>query len=537
MKVFDTVRVNKPRLNKFDLSHERKMSLDMGNLYPIMCEEVLPGEKWRVQSDVFLRFLALIAPVMHRVDVTVHYFFVPNRLVWKNWQTFISGGEDGLQAPVPPKFQMNTVYGVSPAYLRNGSLLDYLGFPTIASGNALNAFYNTNQFNLMPLRVYQLIYDQFYRDQNVEASQISPTTFLDDGLIGVADVAATFTLRRRAWEKDYLTSCLPWTQRGAPVSIPITSAITVRGGGALGSGGYPRMNLAGTGAPVTVGPVSLDGNPSIISTGVAGSHLIYDPQDTLQVSSSSLTVNALRQSIKLQQWLENNARGGSRYIEQLRAHFGVVSSDARLQRPQYLGGGKQPVVISEVLQSAPASGGSTGLATMAGHGMSVGGTNQFQQYFEEHGYVMGLLSVTPRTAYQQGYRKTWTRLSNTDYYFPEFAGLGEQSVFGGESYYDCSDGSGAAQAAFVATFGYQSRYAEYKYVNSWVNGDMRENLLYWHFGRVFAAGSPPALNTAFVQCTPRTDPFATSNVNKLVCQIFHKVDALRPIPYHSTPNL
>lgn len=522
MKVFDSIKVNKPKLNKFDLSHERKLTLDMGTLYPILCEEVLPGEKWRVKSDVFLRFLALIAPVMHRVDVTVHYFFVPNRLLWRNFEDFITGGRDGLAAPVHPRFKIGDL---SLPAIRNGSLLDHLGFPTTTSAGGVNGFYVNHTFNALPLRAYQLVYDQYYRDQNVESSIVSSVSdFTGDGTIPLADIATMVSLRTRAWEKDYLTSALPFSQRGNPVSIPITSTVTYKG--------QSEIRATAGGGLLNAGAV----NSSAGGLMLGGASQVSAYVDNIaSISSANFTVNALRVSLHLQMWLEKNARSGGRYTEQLAQHFGVISKDARLQRAQYLGGGKQPVVISEVLQTAPPNAGSPGLATMGGHGMSVGSTNQFAHYFDEHGLVLGLLSVIPRTQYQNGYKKMWTRVTNTDYYFPEFAGLGEQPIYGGETYYNVSDGGAPAQAAFTAVFGYQSRYAEYKYIQSWTSGDMRENLAYWHFGRVFSA--PPALNTAFVQCAPRTDPFATTNVNKLVCQVFHNISALRPIPYHSTPRL
>lgn len=534
MKVFDTVRVKPPRRNKFDLSHERKMSIDMGTLIPVLCEEVLPGENWRVKSDIFLRFMALLSPVMHRVDVTTHFFWVPNRLIWKDFPDFITQGESGTEAPVPPKFRITNVNGIDPNAMRSGSLLDYLGFPVMDNGGVLNAYYNNHTFSVLPLRAYQLIYDQYYRDQNVQESIVeevdaNPDKFADSGEVSVATLQVLLSLRKRAWEKDYLTSCLPWAQRGNAVSVPMSSTVT-----------YRKPSLVRKASDNSLASAAgLDANLSgELSSSVDGDLYL----DNIQSLAGNFTINALRQSARLQEWLEKNARGGGRYIEQLASHFGVVSSDARLQRVQYLGGGKQPVVISEVLQTAP---GDAPVANMAGHAMSVGGSNVFSQYFEEHGFVMGIMSVTPRTSYQQGYAKKWSRVSLTDYFFPEFANLGEQAVYGGEAYYNLTDGSPAAQSAFTSVFGYQSRYAEYKYIQSWVSGYMRDSLAFWHFGRKFAAGSPPALNEAFIACTPRLDPFAVTEgplaeggpVHNMIVQIYHRIDALRPIPYHSTPSL
>lgn len=529
-KIFDFVPVSKPKRNKFDLSHERKLTMNMGYLYPVLCQEVVPGDKFRVNSQVFLRFLALIAPVMHRIDVTMHYFFVPNRLIWSNWEDFITGGRDGLAAPVPPQFKIADVAGVGQALLRTGGLLDHLGFPVMKTANSVNSVYNNLVFNALPIRAYLLIYDTYYRDQNVELTQLS-STFKSDGLVSAADILQQFAIRPRAWEKDYLTSCLPWAQRGNPVSIPITSGVTYRKPALLRQASNDALQVSKT---VTAGASVTDASGAFIG-GISGGPTTY-LDNIASIDSSSLTVNALRSSLRLQEWLEKNARGGGRYIEQIAAHFGVISSDARLQRPEYLGGGKQPVVISQNLQTAPATGGSTPLSTLSGYGVSVGSTNQFSKFFEEHGFIMGILSVMPRTAYQQAMPKLFTRLVNTDYYFPEFAHLGEQAVIGAEVYSDFSDA--ASVGSFGATFGYQSRHADYKYVNSTVHGQMRESLSYWHMGRSFTAA--PALGTTFVQAgnSVRTDIFAvTTDVDHLVCQIFHSISALRPMPYFSSPRL
>lgn len=530
--VFDSVRVRRPKRNKFDLSHERKLTLNMGWLYPILCLETLPGDKFRVQTEVFLRFLALIAPVMHRVDVFVHYFFVPNRLLWSNWESFITQGEDGLQQPVPPTWDFKYLYdnSLGGERVKTGSLLDYLGFPVIKTADTYNTGYNTKPraYSMLPLRAYLLIYDQVYRNQNVEVSQL-PAGFKSDGDQVGGDLLACSFIRPRAWEKGYLTGALPWTQRGNPVSIPITSNVVYRASSLLRETGTSNLQAGGPMQTDALGSGKIQG-------GATGTDSYVD--NIASVSSASLTVNALRASVRLQEWLERNALGGGRYIEQIAIHFGVVSSDARLQRVEYLGGGRQPVVISEVLQTTPVSGGSTPLATMAGHGLSVGGSNTFHKFFEEHGIVMGILSVMPRVAYVQHLPRLWTRLINTDYYFPEFAHLGEQSMQGREVYCNYADGAAGSLAAFDGTFGYQSRYAEYKYHETLVSGQMRESLAYWALHRSFTQA--PTLNTTFIYggASVRSDIFAVAgDTHHLVCQLLHRISALRPIPYYSTPRL
>lgn len=534
MKLFDQVAIRPPKKNKFDLSHERKMTMNMGPLYPVLYQEHVPGDSFRVQSDVFLRFLALIAPVMHRVDVYVHFFDVPWRLVWKNWEDFITGGRDGLAAPVFPTMTVLAINNQSPTYLRTGSLLDYMGWPVMKTASSVNAGYNSDIVTALGLRAYQLIYDEYYRDQNVEVS-VRTANFMNDGPITGTEIDAILQIRKRAWEKDYQTSCLPWAQRGGEVSVPITSTITAVTGGS--GGNDAKIRRSDTGAIMGNMETTATANPTTLAVdtgGIAGLNAYYDPNGTLVANSSNLTINALRLSIRLQEWLEKNARGGARYIEQILAHFGVVSSDARLNRPEYLGGGKQPVVISEVLQMAPQAAG-TPLATMAGHGISVGTSNRFKKFFEEHGCVIGLISVLPKTSYQQYLPKHWFKTTNTEMYFPEFAHLGEQAVLNKEIYYDVSDGP--SNAGRNNTFGYNSRYSDLKYGCNTVHGQFREaGFQTWHLGRIFTA--QPNLNTTFIQSNPRTDIFAvTADVDHLVCQVFHKIDALRPMPYFGTPTL
>lgn len=527
MKWFENIRVRKPKLNKFDLSHERKGTGNFGWLYPIFVKECLPGDKWRVTSQVFLRFLALIAPVLHRCDVTVHYFKVPLRLLWDGFEDFITGGRDGLAVVVPPKFRPYDVYGQGAAFLQSGSLLDHLGFPCLKGVTAPSANYNTSQFefNALPLRAYQLIYDTYYRDQNVEASVLT-ANFKANGLITGADLAAVVAKRSRTFEKDYLTGVLPFLQRGNAVSVPITGSVTYRKPSLVRRASDDALQNSGTISTLTA-------SGELQSTG--GSNPGTSFMDNVTGITSSMTINALRSSMRLQEWLEANARGGARYIEQIAMHFGVVSSDARLQRPQYLGGGKQPVVISEILQTAPAAGGSTPLAQLAGHGISVGSTNRFSTYCEEHGLLMGLLSIVVRTAYVESLDRMWLRLINTDYYFPEFAHLGEQSVINGEVYSDWSNAG--ASAAWATVFGYNGRYAEYKHAQSTVHGQFRETgFATWHFSRSFSGY--PALNSSFMAAsnTPYT-PFAVqTDVDHIVWQIYNKVDVLRPMPYFSTPS-
>ena len=515
--IFQSVGMKKPRKNKFDLSHEKKMSMKMNNLYPIMMQEIVPGDKFRVKSEVLIRLAPMLAPVMHRMNVTTHYFFVPNRLVWSEWEDFITGGEDGNSAPPFPYLNVTTDVQ---DYFVKGGLPDYFGIPPIdpLTTPAIK------QISAIPFRAYQLIFNEYYRDQNVQEKIEVPK---GSGQQTNADTRTVTTMRTRAWEKDYFTSALPWSQRGGEATIP------------LGNIDENDVNyLPQSEAIDTLDPTgsagALHGTNGLLATSTG------DPVQLKNIESidvNATTINDLRKANRLQEWLERSARGGSRYIEQIFSHFGVKSSDARLQRPEFLGGGRQPVVISEVLSTYSATDMGVPSANpqgdMSGHGISVGQSNGFSKSFEEHGYVIGIMSVIPKTAYQNGVERTWFKFDKFSYYWPEFANLGEQEILNKELYMDWSDVAGVNEE----TFGYQQRYAEYKYQQSSVHGDFRDNLKYWHMGRIF--DNLPTLSEQFITADADKRIFAVEDedTDELYVQIYNKVDALRPMPYFSIPTL
>lgn len=525
MKLFDSVSMKRPPQNKFNLSHERKGSFNMGALMPMLVQEILPGDSFRVNTEIMLRMAPMLAPIMHRVDVRTEYFFVPNRLVWDEWEDFITGGRLGTSAPVAPRMNMNVNIATGGFY-RTGTLWDYMGLPTFEGSVTNNV-----QVSALPFRAYQLIYNEYYRDQNLS----EPIAFSKaSGISTELDMVELLSTRTRAWEKDYFTSALPFAQRGPAVLMPIegTGSVTYKGtSDVFDLDGVPGTvnTLIGTGN--TLGSLGVNKT----GTGVNGTYGRIENIDEVIFDSTSITINDLRRSVKLQEWLEKNATGGARYTEQLRAHFGVVSDDARLQRPEYLGGGKAPMVVSEVLSTFQAADGEGNpQANMAGHGISVGGKNGFARRFKEHGHVIAICSVLPRTAYQQGIDRKFRRFDKFDYFWPEFAHIGEQEVKVGEIYYDA-----IGSATQDDTFGYQSRYAEYKYAPTTVHGKLRTNLAFWHMGRIF--DGEPALNPEFVEADPTTRIFAVGDddpdVEHLYFQIYHKIDALRPMPYYGTPQL
>lgn len=513
MSIFDKIMVRKPKYSTFDLSHEKKLSMKMGKLVPTMLQEVLPGDRFKVDSTIMMRLAPMLAPIMHRVNVYTHYFFVPNRIIWDGFEDFVTGGDDGLTAPnVQPEIIIR-----KNGYFEKGSLSDYFGVPVIESAVTPSGGFGISQ---LPFRAYQTIYNEYYRDENLSSEIVVPK---DSATVDTGNPAydALLALRNRAWEKDYLTSCLPWAQKSqTEVDMPLN--INYK---------QPAEGKQADGSP------AVSGNANFLGSGLLGDN--SSNQIRLEnIDNASFTINEFRKANRLQQWLERNARGGSRYIEHLFAHFGVKSSDARLQRPEYLGGGKQKITLSEVLNTngivADGAGGVTGgnvQGEMAGHGISVGNTNKFSRRFEEHGFVVGITSVIPRTAYQQSLHKLWRRTSRFDYYYPEFANLGEQEVKNSEAFLNYADLSQAGN-----TFGYQSRFAEYKYGCDTVHGDFRDNLKFWHMGRIF--GSAPALNSSFVESDPDTNRiFAVKDVDHLYVNIYHNVKAVRPMPYYGSPML
>lgn len=514
-KIFQSVAMFKPKKSKFDLSHERKMSAKMGYIIPFFAEEIMPGDKFRVSTEMLLRMQPMIAPMMHRVRIKTDFFYVPNRLVWDNWQKFITGGEKGTDTPVHPKFELSQVH-VDAGYLAKGSLYDYLGLPTINGGETLT---HPLYVNALPFRAYQLIYNEYYRDQNLQ----DPIPFSKGD--GSEVVGENIKLRKSAWEKDYFTSCLPWAQKGGAVVAPVEGTLT--GIDLAGTQVLKQSDNTGAAGALTATLGELEAP--------AGTRAKIPVTGSVEMTEGGININELRITARLQEWLERNARAGSRYIENILANFGVLSSDARLQRPEYLGGSITPIVVSEVLstfQNADDSGYPQG--TMSGHGIAAGGYGGFKRSFEEHGWVFGVMRVLPRTAYQQGIPKSMQRFDKLEYAWPSFAQLGEQEVKNSELYFQANGGDGSYNDG---VFGYQSRYAEYKYKPSTVHGDFRDNLSFWHMGRIFEEA--PLLNESFIMADPTKRIFAvtTETEDELLVQIYNRVDAIRPLPYYNSPTL
>nr|QJB19102.1 MAG: major capsid protein [Microvirus sp.] len=522
--IFQNVKANRPQNSGFDLSHERKFTCNMGELVPILVQEVVPGDKFQVTTEMLVRLAPLATPTMHRINTYTHFFFVPNRLVHNKWQEAITGGEDGNDQTIIPRIKLDAVnWDTFSPLFTEGTLADYMGIPTIQD----NYGGVDLEINALPFRAYQLIYNEYYRDQNLQekVEQVQDSGFEPNGTI-----VNTLTMRQRNWEKDYYTSCLPFPQKGEPVLLPLAGMADIVLDPSVTDYNYnQKFRNAGTGATSsTVSAINNGANGAIVDA--TSKQKYVDPNHSLKADLSTTTastINDLREAFQIQKWLERNARSGSRYIESILSHFGVKTSDYRLQRPEYLGGGKSPIVISEVLQTSHTVA-ETPQGNMAGHGFGFGETNTFNKYFEEHGYIIGIMSVLPTTAYQQGIPRHFLRKDKFDYYWPEFANLGEQEVSNHEIFFDGTND--------LQPFGYQQRYAEYRYTPSSVHGDFKNTLAKWHMGRVF--DGEPGLNAEFVEAHPTHDIFAVTDESedKLFIQLYNKVKAIRPMPYLAEPG-
>lgn len=491
--------------SKHSLSHFRNLSCDQGQLVPIGLTEVLPGDTLQHATSLLVRTSPLLTPVMHPVHVRVHHWFVPTRLIWTNFTSFITGGSDGNDATVPPYV---TIPGGGFAV---GTLADHLGIPP-SVGAALTV-------SALPFRAYQLIFSEWYRDQDLVTA---PTISLGDG----SDTTTTLTLQSAAWEKDYFTSSRPWAQKGPAVSLPLgTSAPVVTNNAdillsnALGTSNNQNMRV--------------DTGPILTWTGAGtASNLRFGSTTGLVAdlsTATSATINALRRALAIQRYEEARARYGSRYTEYLR-YLGVRSSDARLQRPEYLGGGKQTIQFSEVLQTAPTTSGTpnTGVGSMLGHGIGAVRSNRYRRFFEEHGYVVTMLSVLPKTMYVNGLPRHWSRSTREDYWQKELEHIGQQTILNKEAY--------LAHATPTGTFGYQDRYDEYRRQESTVHGLFRTTLNTWHMGRIFS--SDPSLNSGFVQSVPTTRIYqAASGNDQLLIMAMHSIQARRMVSKIGTSSI
>lgn len=471
--------------SKFSLSHYHMTTVDQGLLVPISWYEALPGDSIQASTTALIRAAPLASPVMHPVHARIHHWFVPLRILWDGFESFITGGPTGTDTTVRPYLNINGTITVA------DRLLNYLGVPL--------GTYTNFQVSALPLRAYQMIYNEWYRDQDL----VTPATFSTAN--GLDGTTAT-TIQRVAWEKDYYTSSRPWAQKGtaSSVGITVTTPQTQR----------PRFINPSTGAALS-GAVTGEAVTGDVQVG--GVDALIDPFTTMRID-----MNALRESAGIQRYMEARARWGSRYSEYLR-YLGVKSSDARLQRPEYLGGGKQTIQFSEVLQTAE---GTDPVGMMRGHGIGALKSNRWRRFFEEHGIVMTLLSIKPKSVYMQAMHKQWFRETKEMYWQKELQHLGQQVVGQKEIY---------APSGAASLFGYQDRYDEYRHHPSRVSGEFADTLKYWHMARDFA--SLPALNASFVNADPTNRVYAATTAAQMYVMAMHSIQARRMVAKRGTSVL
>lgn len=499
--------------NLFSLSHKVNLSCDQGELIPIGLVEVLPGDIFRHGTSLLIRLAPMLAPIFSQLNVTVFQFYVPTRIVWDDFEKFITGGPDGDDASVHPYITFASGVAV-------GSLGDYFGIPP--GVNNVGGTGAAGGVSAIPYRGYAKIFNEWIRDEDLD-NELTVSTASGQ------DTTTNTTLQNIRWEKDYFTAARPFEQKGPAVTIPVGTQAPVIGIGSRASIGpvAGAVNVKETGGatvsyPNTYGQVA---NEILMRANTTGAGTV--PQIYADLSAvTGIPVTELRLANALQRFMELSSHRGSRYVEYLLSRFGVRSSDARLQRPELLSRSKQVVQISEVL--ATAEGTNTDVGDLKGHGIGAMRSNRYMRMFEEHGYVFTLMAVQPKTMYAQGLHRTWSRRDKYDYFQPETQFIGDQEVLNKEIY--------AAAAVPAGVFGWTPRYKEYREQPNRIAGEFRTTTLdFWHQARIFA--SEPALNAAFVTSNPTERIFAVPSQDVLYITANHSLQARRVISKEGTPYL
>lgn len=512
-----------------------KTTINAGLLYPIFTDEVLPGDTFTLDASILARLTTPITPFMDNLVLDVQFFAVPLRLVWEHWQNFC--GEQQNPGDITAYTVPFVRVGASGASV--GSLADYFGLPT-------GIQWSDHDVQALPFRAYNLVWNEWYRDENIQ----NPVTVdVDDKSVDVS----TFNLLPRGKRKDYFTSALPWPQKGAAVGMSLTGSAPVVGNGRI----FGLQDVSGNPFTLEVAPstgssgsytdpvysqhngyTSNANKPLLVSTDVNKSSL----EAQFDGGNATFTVNAFRQAVALQQLLERDARGGTRYTEILRAHFGVTSPDARLQRPELLGSFSVPLALHTVPQSSgTGTSSSTPQGNLSAFGVASGSARAFSKSFVEHCIVIGLASVRSDLTYQQGIPRMWSRSTRYDYYWPALSSLGEQAILNKEIYCQgktVKDSDGALVDDKV--FGYQERWSEYKYGYSKVTGELRstyaQSLDYWHLAQKF--DSLPTLSDAFVRENPPMERvLAVQDAPQFILDSYFDLSCVRPMPLYCVPGL
>lgn len=509
--------------SKHSLSFQRLQSMNMGYLYPTGCVEVLPGDSMRFAQSAFCRFSPLVNPVMAKINIYMYRFYVPYRILDENFETMITGGPDNNTSVICPQIHLDQTSW------QEGGIYDYMGVGNPgANGIDVSAY---------PFRAYNLIWNEFFRDQDL-MTEAYFSNGPGNGGDPVYDKPASFGLLPVCWEKDYFTIARPWMQKGQGVSIPVqgsasqpvvTGSVTITGAGAPT---FTAGNPAGA-ANVSYGtsqqvsdPKNFAVNNAVVSWSNPALAASFSGQISGNTATGFISPEDLRLAMSLQRFAENRARFGSRYSEYLRM-LGVRPQDARLQLPEYLGGGMSTMQLSEVIQTSPTEG--AALGTLGGHGVGVARSRRSRHFFPEHGIVLFLAVLRPKALYTNSIPREFLRKSRFDFWQPELQHLGQQEITNKEL--------NASNDNPDAVFGYSDRYNEYRYKQSQVCGEFRSLLQDWHLGRVLPSNT--TLNADFVRCQPRTDIFAVTDqdYDKVYCSFSHSIQARRLITRHASPRL
>lgn len=507
------------------MSHEKKLSTRMGRLTPVFIAETLPNDTWYITTEVFLRMAPMLAPIMHAVSVYIHYFYVNNRILWEDWEDFITNGRLGTETPpVPPYSTMTAILTAGEDLLDVGSLADYLGIPPIPDADV--ALWANRNLDILPVLAYQQIHEDYYRDRNYEAdvAWLPAVSGINED-----NEAAIFAIHNRKWEHDYFTSSLLTTQRGTEVLLPMEGSVE-----------YLDISLVkkadgsnSSGADLT--SIAVSGELTL--TGGMGGTAQGRIENIEAITNTSISINDFRVSIALQEWMERQNLAGSRINETIYAHFNRKTSDGRLQMAEYLGGGKVQVKIGEVMTTAYSEDATSEVvppANPSGQGKALGSSNRISYNCEEWGFVIGIMSVMPTSGYMQGIPRMFLgRNQFEDYPWPTLAHLGEQSVYDYEIFADPT--SVPADRTAQPVFGYNSRYVDWKFINSSAHGDFRTTLKHWHLIRDFA--DQPILSDEFVTFEDALQDriFAVSGVDTLWTYVYNNAKVKRTLPYFATP--
>ena len=536
MSIFNSVPLPKIKSSWHKENHDVLITFNYGGLYPLLCEKVSPGERWIVDLEQMIRTMPLSAPVYGRSKVKVDAFFVPTRLIWDDFEEFITLGITGQATYTPPTIEVDTA-SVANATNHNkifgiGGLADYLGFSTNSQAVIGQAFHR--KVDALPFRVYQLIYNEYYRNESLQneipISRASGNLTIANNASYPERAFANFFIRNRNWQRDYFTSALPQPQKGPSVAIPYGD-IEISADGTLKMEAQNPVTSGTNNLQLTAGPVG------DVTAGNGTNKVSYSSGLKAGLDSTVIpTIEDLRYAETLQEYYEANARGGSRYKEHLLNIWHVKSKDSRLDRPEYLGGYRGPLSISDVEQMSES--GTTAQGTLTGKGLSAGGSKLLRYSVPEYGFIMVIISVVPNSVYFQGDRRQYLYKDAFDYPNPFFANLGEQPIYKGEILFKDSASHDQTE------FGYTPRYSEVKFIPSSVHGQFRDTLRYWTISRKFAIGSGDTvnLNDAFIQMqaseVANIFPSQVSDDDKLLGAFyFHVKRKLRGIPYYGVPRL